>query len=57
MTELFLIVWLRFITIGVRYFLAFWYIDHKFVREGYVIYITTVLDILCLLVTGAYTLR
>ena len=57
MTELFLIVWVRCITIGVRYFIIFWYVDSPFVQLGYIVYLTTLLDIAQMFITGVYTLR
>lgn len=56
MQELFCICWIRAIAAAFRFYMIFFHFDSDLVQRGTILYFTSVLDLMCLMVTGLYTL-
>ena len=57
MAELFAIIWIRLIASSVRNLCIFWHFNANFVTHVHIVYVMVVFELMCMAVTGLYTLR
>lgn len=57
MTELICICWILIAITFIRSYIVFYHFQSSLIQQGNIVYVTSALELLCLVVTGIYALR